>query len=365
MKPVIPTLCACAMLIASSSALAGEKSVSLTAAGGHAFIKSIKSPQELLFPHFPKKYCVPVTLSGRIADEMRIALDSLKMDLPTYNEFFDGKEFHLTLAYAAKTRELLSGMLNPVEMIDIVVTSVVKYREGQKYEEIIRDTHVKRDSGSYNGRKALVVQLTPKGERFAYVYQDMGAFVTESWLTMMTLTIDAATNVVYELSTIRYSRTYGANAAKKPSADITNARYVFNYDQKEGILLPSRLTVQFNNAEVLRIDVTYKKQDKVFVFVKKEICTSMGGIPMCLIETYGDYKMGACDTTAGAQTQKKPYSKQLEQAAQLSRDASEKLRKGQISETIRLLQKLIEQYGGTPQAIEAKRLLSQLPKELQ
>ena len=124
---------------------------------GFAIVKSIKSPQELLFPFFPKKYCVPVTLSGKIADEMKSALDSLKLELPHYQEKFDGKSFNLVLGeegYSTKTRELLSGILNPVELIDIVVSSVVKYREANKFSEIIRETKIQADTCTYAGEQA-------------------------------------------------------------------------------------------------------------------------------------------------------------------------------------------------------------------
>ncbi len=336
---------------------------------GYTLIKSIKSPQELLFPHFPRKYCVPVTLSGTIAAEMKGALDSLKLEPPVYRERFDGRTFGLFLmngSYTAQTRELLGGILNPVELIDIVVESIIRYREGEKYAEIIRDTRLQQDTAVYNGRPVFVICLVPKGERFAYTYQDMGAFVHESWLTKLTLTIDTATRVVNELSTIRYSRTYDATAAERPAAGITNARYQFAYETKEGILLPARLTLFFNTAEVLKLEAWYRQQEKFFVFDRKEICSSLDGASSCLSVGYGEYRFSACDT-AGQPIlgRNKNYAKRLERAAELSKTASEKLRIGQIAESVRVLQKLVEQYGDTPQAVEARRLLSQLPKELQ
>lgn len=333
----------------------------------YSMLRSIKSPQELLFPSFPRRYCVPVTLSGKIADEMKAALDSLKLEPPKYTERFDGKAFNLILAnesYPGKTRELLGGIMNPVELIDIVVSSVVKYREPQKYTEIIRDTRITQDTATYKERSAFIIRLTPKGERFGYLYQDVGAFVHESWLTMLTLTLDATSKVVYELSTIRYSRTYDANA-ERPAADIMNARYLFLYEQQDSVLLPKRLNVYFNNAEVLKIEASYRKQDKFFVFDKKEICSSLDGVTSCLSESYGDYQFKGCDTIRSlAKNQDKNYSKNLEKAAALSKEAGDKMRNGQITESVRVLQKLVEQYGDTPQAVEARRLLGQLPREL-
>jgi hypothetical protein len=334
---------------------------------GYALLRSIRSPQELLFPHFPKQYCVPVTLSGQIAEEMKGALDSLKLEAPNYNERFNGKEFHLVMAnenYSATTRELLSGILNPVELIDIVVSSVVKYREGEKYSEISRDTKISQEEAVYNGRPALTIRLTPRGERFAYTYQDVGTFVHESWLTMLTLTIDPATKIVYELSTIRYSKTFGAGG-ESASPDIMNARYLFAYDAQDSVLLPRSLTVYFDKTEVLKLSATYRKEGKVFVFDNKEICSSINGASSCLSEHYGDYHFSGCDAIAPEPKAQKNYARSLEKAAALSLEANEKLRKGKITESVRLLQKLVDEYGNTPQAIEAKKLLSQVPKGLQ
>lgn len=364
MKRLIALTGLACMLISPLELFAGAKSAT---PAGYAILRSIKSPQELLFPSFPRRYCVPVTLSGKIADEMKAALDSLRFESPRYTERFDGKAFNLILSnesYSGKTRELLGGIMNPVELIDIVVSSVVKYREPQKYSEIIRDTKIAQDTTTYLGRSAYIIRLTPKGERFGYLYQDVGAFVHESWLTMLTLTLDATSKVVYELSTIRYSRTYDANA-ERPAADIMNARYLFSYEQQDSVLLPKRLNVFFNTAEVLKIEASYRKLDKLFVFDKKEICSSLDGVSSCLSESYGDYQFNGCDSIPSpGKSQDKNYSKNLEKAAALSKEAGDKMRNGQITESVRVLQKLVEQYGDTPQAVEARRLLSQLPREL-
>jgi hypothetical protein len=363
-RTIISTI---ALFSLTLSAGSPQKQAPAAQAKGYDLLRAIRSPQELLFPHFPKQYCVPVTLSGQIADEMKGALDSLKLESPNYNERFNGKEFHLVLAnenYSANTRELLGGILNPVELIDIVVASVLKYREGDKYAEIMRDTRLEETSTGYNGLPAAMIRLTPRGERFAYSYQDVGAFVHESWLTMLTITMDPATRVVYELSTIRYSKTYGAGA-ERPAPDVMNARYLFTYDTLGGVLLPRCLTVYFDKTEVLKITATYRKEGAVFVFDTKEICSSINGAPSCLSVKYNDYHFSGCDAFAPLPKGQKNYAKNLEKAAALSMEANEKLRKGKISESVRILQKLVDDHAGTPQAIEAKKLLSQLPKGLQ
>jgi len=123
--------------------------------------------------------------------------------------------------------------------------------------------------------------------------------------------------------------------------------------------------VYFNTAEVLKIEASYRKENKVFVFDKKEICSSLDGAATCLSVAYGDYQFKGCDSiTAPGKNQDRNYSKNLEKASALSKEANDKMRAGEITGAVRVLQKLTEQYGDTPQAVEAKRLLSQLPREL-
>jgi hypothetical protein len=346
---------------------AKQEPVAPETAKKYAILRDIRSPQDMLYPHFPKLYCVPVTLSGPIADEMKGALDSLKLETPNYNERFNGKEFHLVLAnenYSATTRELLGGILNPVDLIDIVVSSVVKYREDNKFSELMRETKIEQESSSADGRPVVIVRLTPRGERFSYTYQDFGTFVHESWLTMLTLTIDPASKAVTELSTIRYSKTNTADG-QAPAPDVMKARYLFTYAKQDSVLLPQTLTVFFDKAEVLKITATYRKEGKQFVFDTKEICSSLNGAPSCLKVQYNQYHFTGCDAIAPLPKGQKNYAGSLEKAAELSKEASDKMRQGKITESVRVLQKLIEEHGSTPQAIEAKKLLSQLPKGLQ
>jgi hypothetical protein len=366
--PFIIALVSFATSIVPVSAWSAPKeTVAPEVAKGYAILRDLRSPQDLLFPHFPRQYCVPVALSGRIADEMKGALDSLKLEAPNYNERFNGKEFHLVLAnenYSANTRELLGGILNPVELIDIVVSSIVRYREDDKYSELVRDTRLEKESTAYDGRAAVVVRLTPRGERFAYSYQDFGTFVHESWLTMLTLTIDPATKIVYELSTIRYSKTTVSDTATR-APDVMKTRYLFTYTTQDGVLLPHSLTVFFDTTEALKITASYRKEGKEFVFDTKEICSSINGAPSCLNVRYNEYHFTGCDAIAPMPKGQKDYARSLEKAAELSVEANDKLRQGKITESVRVLQRLIDEYGETPQAIEAKRMLSQLPKGLQ
>ncbi len=332
---------------------------------GYTLLRNIRSPQELLYPFLPKRYCVPVTLSGGIAEEIGRTLDTLKVGLPVFAEAFDGKGFHLSLAsrdFPAVTHELLSGILNPVELIDIIVDSFVKYREESRFADLISTTTVRVDTVKWAGKPALVVLLLPKNEKFAATFDDQGAYTHESWLTALTITMDAVSHLVYELSTIKCSRTF-ASGDEKPVTSTINARYRFNYEVQAEALLPKTLIVYFNDVEVLKVDASYRREKKKIVFDKKEICCVTDGKPSCLTVGYGAYTAGGCEKVAAAAAPKN-YSKRLEKADALSQKAGEKLRSGDIAGSLSLFRKLIDDYGDTPQAVEARRLLNQLPKGL-
>ena len=56
---------------------------------GYTLLRSVQSPADLLFPHLPGSYTVPVTLSGGAADEMKRTLEKLNLEAPQYEEVFD------------------------------------------------------------------------------------------------------------------------------------------------------------------------------------------------------------------------------------------------------------------------------------
>ncbi len=114
---------------------------------------------------------------------------------------------------------------------------------------------------------------------------------------------------------------------------------------------------------MLKVDASYRREKKKIVFDKKEICCVTDGKPSCLTVGYGAYTAGGCEKVAAAAAPKN-YSKRLEKADALSQKAGEKLRSGDIAGSLSLFRKLIDDYGDTPQAVEARRLLNQLPKGL-
>ena len=328
-------------------------------------LHSIRSPQDLIFPHFPRKYCVPVSLSGPVAQEMEQAFNDLDFQSPVFNEFFDGKEFHLQVSnsdYPEQTRDLLSGILNPLEMIDMAVESVVKYKTGHKLAELTDQTTMEIKTSTYKNRPVFLIHLTPRGERFGYSYSDNGAFVEESWLNDLTMIIDTSSHLVYELKAQKHTRHMGADAMEKPQAVPSQLKYIFAYELRDNISLPSAMTLYLNGTQVIQISALYRMEGKQIVFDSKKICCLQGTGQLCLEINYGSYTFKEC--TGGTSNKPKKYNQKLEKAALLSKKAAEELRSGNIDNSIHVLEVLIQKYGDTPQAVEARRLLSNLPSNL-
>ncbi|HMD68540.1 MAG TPA: hypothetical protein VKF42_06620, partial [Chitinivibrionales bacterium] len=139
-------------------------------------LRSVQSPDRMVFSRMPPEYTVPVTLSGDIADEMEKTLRAVNLEAPHYEEVLDkNHQFHLLLAnrnYSLETRDLLSGVLNPGEMIDIVVSSVLRYRQEEKFRDITDQTVITCAPGRQGDKATLRFELAPKGKYFAYSYDD-------------------------------------------------------------------------------------------------------------------------------------------------------------------------------------------------
>jgi hypothetical protein len=337
-------------------------------------LRSIRSPDQLVFPHLPSSYTVPITVSGIIAEEMRKTLDTIHLEPPQYEEVLDkDRQFHLYLAnqsYPLETRDLLAGVLNPVEMIDAVVSSVLKYRSDDQFISIVNETEIAVTPASVTGRpgvRAVRVVLTPKGKYFAYGYEDLGAYVRESWLSSITCVLDTSSHLVHELSLVRHQRIYVADQTTKPPVDSSQLTYGFFYAMAQGALLPVELSLSINGVPSLSISASYRSEGKYVVFDGRKICyvksAEGSGAPSCLIMSYGAYNMN----TVPPQVLKSPvrprdYAQHMEKAAQLCRKALDHLRSGSIESSIPLLKKVVSEYPETPQAVEARKLLSGLPR---
>ena len=334
-------------------------------------LRSIRSPDVLVFPHLPSCYTVPVSVSGAIADEMKKTLDTLGLEPPRYEEVLDKKgKFHLFLAnqsYPLETRDLLAGVLNPVEMIDAVVSSVLKYKSDDQFIAIVNETEISTTPVVTGGATPLVrVVLTPKGKYFAYAYDDLGSYIRESWLSSITCLLDTTSRIVHELSLMRHVRTYLADATQKPPVDSALLRYGFSYEARQGAMLPVELSLSVNGVPSLSVTATYRSEGKYLVFDTRKICytkpASVNAVPSCLIMSYGAYDMNAVPRALMSPVPPRDYAQHMEKAAQLCRKALDLLRSGSIESSIPLLKKVASEYPETPQAVEARKLLSGLPR---
>ena len=279
-------------------------------------------------------------------------------------ESFDGSNFHLSITnetYPEQTRDLLSGVLNPLEMIDLIIQSLVKYKSTQKFAELIAETNPQMQKSSTNP-SMLVIHLTPRGKRFAYNYDDNGALIQESFTTQMDIVIDTTTYLVHEISTRKLHRQFSTDVTKEPSFDTLNIKYLFKYnDYFKNRVLPYQLQIFSNNKQTLEIGVNYRQEGASIVFDKKEIFSIDDSRKSDLVITYGKYSMVSCKIKKSSAQQ---INKKLMAASTLSRKAEDYLRKGNISASARVLREIAEKYEDTPQAVEARRLLSQLPSDL-
>lgn len=332
-------------------------------------LRSVQSPDRMVFSRMPPQYTAGVTLSGGIADEMEKALRAVGLEAPQYREVLDkSHQFHLLLAnrnYSLETRDLLSGVLNPGEMIDIVISSVLRYRQEEKFRDIADQTIISSAPGRRGGKATIRFELVPKGKYFAYSYDDMGAFVRESWLSNLVCVMDSATRCVYELTLHKNSRTFAADQTVKPPVDSSVLSYTFAYVMFGGVELPAGLTLAVNGVRSLTLEATYRWDGRYMVFDTRKICyvnpANPNAGPLCLLMTYGPYRLNAVPPSLKQTLSPDRYAQNLEKAAQLSRAALDLLRKGDIDAAIRTLRKVTADFPETPQAVEARRLLDGLP----
>jgi len=333
----------------------------LSAKSGSDYLGSIKSPQDILFPLMPQRYCVPVQLSGTIADEMNAALKNLSPDIPQFAESFDNRRFQFQITnnnFPEQKRELLSGVMNPLELIDIIVNALLKYRSPKKFQDLIAETSTVIEPADSS---TIRVILKPKGTRFSYYYEDNGAYIQESFLLAMAVILDTSKALVKNISLTKVARQFGAQSADQPIFDTVQIMYDFMYTRFQSHMLPSRLAIFTNGKPGIEIDVSYRNQGSLIVFDKKSVRSIKGDTNAELQFTYGEYADSPCKfkTENGAQV-----NKRLLAAAELSRKALENMRNGNIGDAAKNMRTLVEKYSDTPQAIEASRILSQLPSDL-
>ncbi len=335
---------------------------------GYALLKSVRLPQQLISPFFPTKYTVPISLSGNIANEMRQSLTMMNLEPPQYEEVFDKKgQFHLYLSnasYSLETRDLLVSALNPIDMIDAIITSVIKYRSETQFNAIVHETAVSVSPIAKEQGTRIAVELVPKGNYFSYSYEDEGPFVRESWLTKISCLIDTSTHLLYELKIMRHMRTFSADKTEKPPVDSVSYWYSFSYTTLGTAIMPSGLSLSVNSIPSLTLSATYRTEGKNLVFNTRSICYLNHGsadTTSCLYLNYGTYSWNAASVSAGKPGKPAEYALHMEKAASLCRNAQQKIKSGNIEASIPLLKKVVAEYGETPQAVEARKLLMGLP----
>lgn len=336
--------------------------------GPYALLRSVRTPMELIGPRFPSAYQVPVTIGGDIAAEIDRTMTDMGLDKPQLEETMDRKGiFRLAFSnksYTAETRELLSGFLNPIEIIELTINSLLKYRDNDKFGELKHDTQITVGSEQRKGRTVFRVNLVPRGNRFAYEYHDYGTFMEERWLTSMSAVIDSSLGLVYAIEQERVTRATTAVQSAAPSTKKSAVCYEMVYSDSLSGFLPQQLSMKFNGKQVLTINAAYRRQGQYTVFDTRSICYTKPEQELgCLTMQFGEYSFKKrVPVSAKAKGPATDRSKDLERAAELSRSASEKMRAGDISGAGRLFKRLSNDFADTPQGVEARRLMESLPE---
>lgn len=322
---------------------------------------SFESAQKFL----PKEYTVPVFISGPVAEEILARVDSLDIEKPGFIEHLDkDRNFKLLLSnknYSSRTRELLSGILNPVEMIDGIMNSVLKFSEENFLKKLEKETTFSKKEIILSEKNNNQITLKPSGSRFNYLYKDMGAYILENWLTELTLIIDPKTNLATEMSYTKYSRLTGTSSSERKEAKKSIHTFRFRYSKIKEAILPSALRFYINNKPTAALMVEYREMDKFILFEKRTVKYIMpDGSSVDLNMDYGDYTFDKPPAPSGQISSNVKYSKNLKKAAERAREASSALREGKLTNAANILKTIVDRYPGTPQAVEASRILTGL-----
>ena len=361
MKPLPAALSLLSVLAVCTAA--GERH----SATAHRVLERIHSPIDLAAPLLPPRYVVPVTLSGAVADEIVEALGGMGLEAPRYEEHMNRRgAFSLVLSnhsYSLDTREMLSGILNPLELIHVAVNAIVRYRNPETFARLAGETRATVQKAEPHDNSRCRIELWPLGERFAYEYRDRGTAVNETWLIGLTALVDTVENLIYELLQRKCSREFDIQQASPPPVDSITSRYVFSYVDVDGHRLPSQLQLFVDGRPALELSVTYRRVEKYTLFETRTICRHSDDTgDTCLVMHYGTYRFSRTGKATPRPTRPSRHTRDIARAADLAHRAAEALRKGDIAASFRLTRRLVDLYPDTPQAIEAKRILRGIPR---
>lgn len=335
------------------------------AAPGHAILRRIQSPLDLARPCMPHRWVVPVTLSGDMAERMRKTVASHGLSEPRYEEHMERAAFSLILAnpeYTLDTREMVSGILNPPEMIDLIIRSVIRYHDPDTFAKLSEQTDIAVEPLEGYSPQRLSVTLTPRGKRFAYSYEDLGSHVYESWLVGLRIVMDTADGLIHEMEQQKRIRRHSMHQTEPPTVEEVLVLYRFSYDSSTGFIMPDRLTLSLNGTPAAAVTAGYRIQKRHVVFDTRTVCHHRPEGDACLKMAYGEYRFEK--PPAAPSDAPRKQTADIARAAEASRKATEQLREGRIRAAFRTLQRLVDDYPRTPQALEARRILSDLPKGL-
>jgi hypothetical protein len=312
---------------------------------------------------------VPLTLSGSIADDIRTVLDTMGMSMTQCSETYSKKNgFSLMITnndYTTQARDLLSGILNPIDMTAMVLSSILAYQDEKSIIALQKETTIQSTPLSVDGKKMIRYTLQPVGDRFRYRFRDAGAYLDESWLTCLTLTVDPNTMLAHDLTVTKHSRIVTAEQHASPPPLSAEYHYVFMYTGPDPHALPARMDLFVNNTLSLSIQAEYLPVDRYYLFATRDIIYYLPDHTTASLHIdYNTYSFSYTSPTPKTGNADGSYAKKLKRAAEHARKAMAELNTGRIQAARTHLQIIVAQYPGTPQAIEARELLSGLPEGL-
>jgi hypothetical protein len=330
----------------------------------YSLLAAIKSPSGILAPLFPAQYQADLACSGSLADEINAVMDTLGFDSSRFRELYDRKNgFRWILdntACTARTRDRLTGILNPVEMTDAILNSVLKYQSTSLLGQLQNETVAAVERRPIEGDGTITIILVPKGARFCYAMTDRGAYTHETWLTGLEITLDTITSLAKKMTLKKWSRTVTPDSSGEAQPKQSLHTYTFSYTVVSGSLLPSRLTFAIDSAQACSITAGYRRENGAVVFDTREITYFLPDRRESRLRidytgySFGPFERGEKEISSSR------YATRLKRAAKLSRKAMGALNKGDILQAAGHLKAIIQNFPGTPQAVEATRLLSGL-----
>jgi len=129
--------------------------------------------------------------------------------------------------------------------------------------------------------------------------------------------------------------------------------------------VPVKLDLYIDSFLTLTLSASYRQIDRFILFDKREIAYILKNkTEPNLIIKYQSYLFDIMQKEVETVGSLGKYTAKLKKAAVYARKAVDALNKGDSQTALNLLQTIIENYPGTPQAVEAQKILSGLPNGL-